>query len=123
MIPFCVRLLNVLPPSFGLIRVTVIEVNEEWSDSEDSEDPARKIRALENKLAQAQRELMEYRAIVNRQLDLDTVRAEEPAKPPRDDDTHYFDSYAENGMRCDFRKDLDAELPADIHAVMINDKV
>ncbi|KAL1744070.1 S-adenosyl-L-methionine-dependent methyltransferase [Schizophyllum fasciatum] len=83
------------------------ETADEWSDAEDSEDPSRKIRALEAKLAQAQRELMEYRSIVNRQLDLDSVRTEEPAKPPRDDDTHYFDSYAEN----------------DIHAVMIQDKV
>ncbi|KAI5827087.1 S-adenosyl-L-methionine-dependent methyltransferase [Schizophyllum commune Tattone D] len=96
-----------LKPALEDDPLLLLEVNEEWSDSEDSEDPARKICALENKLAQAQRELMEYRAIVNRQLDLDTVRAEEPAKPPRDDDTHYFDSYAEN----------------DIHAVMINDKV
>ena len=101
MILFSVRLHTVPLSLSRLTCATVLEVNEEWSDSEDSEDPARKIRALENKLAQAQHELMEYRAIVNRQLDLDTVRAEEPAKPPRDDDTHYFDSYAENGMRCD----------------------
>ncbi|TRM62093.1 S-adenosyl-L-methionine-dependent methyltransferase [Schizophyllum amplum] len=85
----------------------LLQTADEWSDDEESADPSRKIRALENKLAQAQRELAEYRSIVNRQLDLDTVRTEEPSKPARDDDTHYFDSYAEN----------------DIHAVMIQDKV
>ncbi|RXW22484.1 hypothetical protein EST38_g3361 [Candolleomyces aberdarensis] len=83
---------------------------DDWSDSEDEEDeptdPVKKAHWLEKKLALAHQKVAEYQALLYQRLDVGSPSEEIKAKP-RDDDTHYFDSYAEN----------------DIHAVMINDKV
>ncbi|KAF9046251.1 protein arginine N-methyltransferase [Panaeolus papilionaceus] len=93
-----------------------LSASDDWSDSEDedavSRDPSRKIKALEKKLALAQQSLADYRALVTEKLDLtrainEVKESSEEAAPSRDDDTHYFDSYAQN----------------DIHAIMIQDKV
>ncbi|TFK70555.1 protein arginine N-methyltransferase [Pluteus cervinus] len=91
--------------------------SNEWSDDdvEDSSKPqadATRIRTLEKQLAQARQDLTDYREMVGRNIHLaeivEAVKEDEPTAPPsRDDDTHYFDSYAAN----------------DIHAVMIQDKV
>ncbi|KXN82845.1 Ribosomal protein arginine N-methyltransferase rmt3 [Leucoagaricus sp. SymC.cos] len=87
---------------------------EDWSDEEeengDIQDSNKKIRTLEKKLAVAQQSLLEYRQFMQRKLNLPTTKelaSSVSTAPARDDDTHYFDSYAEN----------------DIHAVMIQDKV
>ncbi|KAK7025560.1 hypothetical protein VNI00_015913 [Paramarasmius palmivorus] len=85
----------------------------DWSDSEDeaaNSDPEKRIRVLEQKLAQTREEFNAYRALINQRLNLieaaSDERAEAEAKT-RDDDSHYFESYGVN----------------DIHAVMIQDKV
>lgn len=100
---------------------------DDWSDDEDlsstDQRPAppadlpsalRQMQLLERKLAQAHRDMAEYRSLVGQQFDAGRFAEiiNEPvlssAGPlPRDDDTHYFSSYCEN----------------DIHAVMIQDKV
>ncbi|KAG6902411.1 hypothetical protein C0995_000337 [Termitomyces sp. Mi166 len=91
---------------------------DDWSDSDEEEDaaktdPVRRIKILERKLALAKQSLDEYRAFVAKKLDVgDSLDAplqlaSSQTAAPRDDDTHYFKSYAEN----------------DIHAVMIQDKV
>ncbi|KAJ3551879.1 hypothetical protein NP233_g12999 [Leucocoprinus birnbaumii] len=86
---------------------------DDWSDEDEDEetrDPNKKIRALEKKLALAQQSLLEYRQFMRQKLDIPNTNeagSSSSTKPTRDDDTHYFSSYAEN----------------DIHAVMIQDKV
>jgi len=89
---------------------------DDWSDSDaEDTDPAKRIIALEKRLAAAKQDLVDYRALVSKQLDISSLRAavNEPgpvagaAAPVRDDDSHYFQSYEAN----------------DIHAVMIQDKV
>ncbi|KAJ7166306.1 protein arginine N-methyltransferase [Mycena crocata] len=89
---------------------------DDWSDSDaEDADPAKRIIALEKHLAAAKQDLADYRALVSKQLDVPSLLAavNEPgpsggAVPaPRDDDSHYFQSYEAN----------------DIHAVMIQDKV
>ncbi|KAI0329044.1 S-adenosyl-L-methionine-dependent methyltransferase [Cubamyces sp. BRFM 1775] len=102
-------------------------------DSSDSEDEAeleqqgppkditsatRRIAALQRKLEQAKQDLVYYRRFVSERLNLagladelknlDVSPTTHAAVPLRDDDSHYFQSYAEN---------------ADIHSVMISDKV
>ncbi|KAF8529315.1 S-adenosyl-L-methionine-dependent methyltransferase [Hysterangium stoloniferum] len=111
-------------PDDPLLQLT----SDDWSDSED-EDAAvvqpmsvsepkkalQRIRRLEEKLAAARQELIDYRKIVEGRFDLNRLakdissdpNSEEPKVAPRDDDSHYFRSYAEN----------------DIHAVMIQDAV
>ncbi|KAK0222152.1 S-adenosyl-L-methionine-dependent methyltransferase [Armillaria fumosa] len=84
---------------------------DDWSDSddEDTSDPSRRILALEKKLARTQQEFHEYRNLISKKMDLSSL-ADEPSSSeprPRDDDTHYFESYGAN----------------DIHAIMIQDKV
>ncbi|KAK0503663.1 S-adenosyl-L-methionine-dependent methyltransferase [Armillaria luteobubalina] len=84
---------------------------DDWSDSDDEDisDPSRRILALEKKLARTQQEFHEYRNLISKKMDLSSL-ADEPSSSeprPRDDDTHYFDSYGAN----------------DIHAIMIQDKV
>ena len=89
---------------------------EAWSDEEeipgaplssstpaDLADSLRRIKILEEKLTDAQRDLIDYRNLVNEQLDV--ARLAEivdepmpPAKPATDDDSHYFDTYSLNGM-------------------------
>ncbi|TFK40493.1 protein arginine N-methyltransferase [Crucibulum laeve] len=94
--------------------------SDDWSDSEgegvsDNLDPARKIQILEEKLALAHRNFAEYRTLISEKLDISSLveAVNQPgpsqviAVQPRDDDSHYFQSYGEN----------------DIHAVMIQDKV
>lgn len=70
-------------------------------------DPEKRIRSLEQKLAQARQELVDYRSLVSKSLHVaDLVEAVKegntPSAPPpaRDDDTHYFKSYAANGALC-----------------------
>ncbi|KAK0459992.1 S-adenosyl-L-methionine-dependent methyltransferase [Desarmillaria tabescens] len=84
---------------------------DDWSDSddEDTSDPNRRIIALKKKLARTQQEFLEYRTLVSRKIGLSSL-VDEPSTSeprPRDDDTHYFESYGAN----------------DIHAIMIQDKV
>ncbi|PCH40423.1 arginine N-methyltransferase 3 [Wolfiporia cocos MD-104 SS10] len=94
----------------------------DWSDSDDDEaapaptdlaSATRRIQALERKLQQAKRDLAEYRILIGERLgDVGFADAPESSSshyiaPLRDDDTHYFSSYAYN----------------DIHATMIQDKV
>ncbi|KAI0629795.1 S-adenosyl-L-methionine-dependent methyltransferase [Trametes polyzona] len=104
-------------------------VPDDSSDSEDEEelekaDPpkdlataTRRITALQRKLQQAKQDLLYYRGFVSERLNLAGLADElkntsvstttHAAVPLRDDDSHYFQSYAEN----------------DIHSVMIQDKV
>ncbi|KAF9019946.1 S-adenosyl-L-methionine-dependent methyltransferase [Hymenopellis radicata] len=86
--------------------------SDDWSDSEDeleSSDPSRKILALQRELARTQQQFQEYRSLVAQKMDFASFSEEAgPSAPrPRDDDSHYFESYGAN----------------DIHAVMIQDKV
>ncbi|KAL6300670.1 S-adenosyl-L-methionine-dependent methyltransferase [Sparassis latifolia] len=97
---------------------------EEWEEDVEAVGPPtdlagalRRIAALEKKLQQARQDLSDYREFVGQRLNLAGMSEalKEPAAssstrvavPLRDDDSHYFQSYAEN----------------DIHAVMIQDKV
>ncbi|TFK90975.1 protein arginine N-methyltransferase [Polyporus arcularius HHB13444] len=103
---------------------------DDWSDSDEEEElekpeppkdlasATRRIQALQRKLEQAKKDLAYYRQFVSERLNLadltnELKKADEAsssthvAVPLRDDDSHYFQSYAEN----------------DIHSVMINDKV
>ncbi|CCM05740.1 uncharacterized protein FIBRA_07972 [Fibroporia radiculosa] len=107
-----------------LLQIT----SADWSDSDEDvfADPrampdniqtaTRMIHALEKKLGKAKQDLADYRTFVGDRLNfsgLSEVLAGEPSStanlvvPPRDDDTHYFQSYGEN----------------DIHTIMIQDKV
>ncbi|TFK27687.1 arginine N-methyltransferase 3 [Coprinopsis marcescibilis] len=84
--------------------------SDDWSDSDDDDspptEPVKRINWLEAKLAAAQQNLQTYKDLLNNRI-VSGDRLPEIAKPTRDDDTHYFQSYAEN----------------DIHAIMINDQV
>ncbi|KAF8587688.1 S-adenosyl-L-methionine-dependent methyltransferase [Ramaria rubella] len=100
----------------------------DWTDSETEEAEAsqsepfsqptkasKHVRRLKEKLATARQDLADYRKLVEGRFDLSKVAdqfsilqvSEDSAPPSRDDDSHYFRSYAEN----------------DIHAVMIQDAV
>jgi protein arginine N-methyltransferase 3 len=87
--------------------------DEDWSESEEGESASRnaptdlpsairRIRALEKRLADAKQDLADYRAFVGKQLNFSLLTeaigdsSSGPA-PPRDDDSHYFESYGENG--------------------------
>ncbi|KAI0693848.1 protein arginine N-methyltransferase [Cerioporus squamosus] len=104
---------------------------DDWTDSDEEEEllkpetpqdlatATRRIQALQRKLEQAKKDLIYYRQFVSERLNLagltDELKKSDEASsssthvavPLRDDDSHYFQSYAEN----------------DIHSVMINDKV
>lgn len=94
---------------------------DDWSDDDDTDDvqPSkspkskqgsagdRRVRMLEQKLAQAKQDLADYRKLVEARFDLSRL-AEQLTEPPsgspavgdqtpRDDDSHYFRSYGENG--------------------------
>ncbi|KAH7096731.1 S-adenosyl-L-methionine-dependent methyltransferase [Auriculariales sp. MPI-PUGE-AT-0066] len=100
-----------------------LQLDNDWSDedegfvvapADDLRAAQRQIKRLQDKLMQAKQDMVDYKRLVQAKMDFTTVFGDdEPAAGPstqpdqRDDDTHYFDSYAEN----------------DIHAVMINDKV
>ncbi|KAI0088626.1 S-adenosyl-L-methionine-dependent methyltransferase [Irpex rosettiformis] len=106
--------------------------SDDWSDDDEDEasngtkaieTPAdlnqaiHLIRQLEEKLRRSRQDFTDYRGFVQERLDLAglaeslrdsvAVSSTNAALPLRDDDSHYFQSYAEN----------------DIHAVMIQDKV
>ncbi|KAI6107141.1 S-adenosyl-L-methionine-dependent methyltransferase [Pisolithus croceorrhizus] len=101
---------------------------DDWSDDEgpsslahpqpeptDLATAVRRIRYLEEKLSQSQKDLADYRNIVSKKVDVasfvEIISEPGPSTTKiadaRDDDSHYFQSYGE----------------IDIHAVMINDKV
>jgi len=95
--------------------------SDDWSDS-DEDNPSsevapvtdRRLRSLNKKLTAAKQELADYRAFVGKQFNVSSFAeaikessSSQQVLPSRDDDSHYFKSYAEN----------------DIHAVMIQDKV
>ena len=88
--------------------------DDDWSDSDEEEQSAskdvstdlpsavRRIRALEKKLADAKQDLADYRTFVgeqfNRSLLTDvTDDSSSSLTPARDDDSHYFESYGDNG--------------------------
>ena len=108
-----------------MIRAALIPCRAEiepdgWSDSDEDDEPAksdapkdlatatRRIQALQQKLEQAKQDLVYYRQFVSQRLDLAGLTEElkkseasssttHVAVPLRDDDSHYFQSYAENG--------------------------
>ena len=118
---------------------------DEWSDSDEEveqdkiDEPKdlaaaqRQIKALQRNLQQAKQDLIYYRQFVGERLNLaglsdELQKGEGPsgsktAAPPRDDDSHYFQSYAENGRHISMYREICAYLLPDIHSVMINDKV
>lgn len=80
-----------------------LDTGESDSDEEagpsSSTDPrlSEKVKKLENELKQAREDVQSLRNMIHGRLDLLESSAPEPDKPVRDDDTHYFDSYAYNG--------------------------
>jgi type I protein arginine methyltransferase len=90
---------------------------------------ARRIRALEKKLADAKQDLTDYRTFVGEQLNRSlltevTDDSSSILTPARDDDSHYFESYGENGktFALIFLREFNVT-GLDIHAIMIQDKV
>ena len=96
------------------IPVDPVLVNspDSWSDGEDDSEvlapsdlvsATKRIAALETKLATAKEDLAEYRLLVNQRVDIALIREaiDAPGEPVSsgvcDDDSHYFDSYGENG--------------------------
>lgn len=85
----------------------------------DVPSATRRIRALEKRLADAKQDLVDYRKFVGERLNLShladaTDDSSSSAALPRDDDSHYFQSYNENGkypfnfflLVCIFRRNL-----------------
>jgi hypothetical protein len=84
-----------------------------WSESDDGESVPKdvitdlpsathRIHVLEKQLASAKRHLIDYQAFVGERLNLShlTEAIDGPSANPfplRDDDSHYFESYGENG--------------------------
>ena len=112
--------LEVCSPIFGLICAildTAELQTDDWSDEEegahstqspqDMQQATRRIRQLEEALKKANQDLADYRAFVSKRLNLASLSEalKEPAAsssthlavPLRDDDSHYFQSYGENG--------------------------
>ncbi|KAG8994028.1 hypothetical protein FRB93_001698 [Tulasnella sp. JGI-2019a] len=99
--------------------------NADWSDSDSEDKPdagpstvqlsqtdaAKKIKKLEAQLSQAHQDLRSFRSTIKERFDLLQVAGvgsgSRRVAEPRDDDTHYFESYSYN----------------DIHALMIQDTV
>ncbi|KAF9265191.1 S-adenosyl-L-methionine-dependent methyltransferase [Marasmius fiardii PR-910] len=83
--------------------------SDDWSDSEDDDNPHKRIKSLQSDLSQTRSEFQAYRSLINQRLNLLDSPADTTVvgQPKRDDDSHYFQSY-------------DAH---DIHAVMIQDKI
>jgi len=87
--------------------------DDEWSESEDGESTSkdavtdlpsatRRIRALEKRLADAKQDQADYRKFVGERLNLSRLTdaiddSSSGAALPRDDDSHYFESYNDNG--------------------------
>ncbi|KAH9850155.1 S-adenosyl-L-methionine-dependent methyltransferase [Lenzites betulinus] len=106
-----------------LLQIVPDDSDSEEDEPEKAEAPkdfagaTRRITALQRKLEQAKQDLVYYRGFVSQRLNLAGLADElkdsavssttHAAVPLRDDDSHYFQSYAEN----------------DIHSVMIQDKV
>lgn len=89
---------------------TVNDTSDDWSDDEPNAgpsssqiDPSRRIAILERKLQQAKQDLVDYKALVSQRLDLSRLQdaMTEPSGSSkvveRDDDSHYFQSYGQNG--------------------------
>ena len=87
---------------------------DDWSDEEveptlqpptDLESAKRQIKRLQQQLLQSQKDLGDYRTFVSERLNLASLAEalKEPessthaAQPLRDDDSHYFQSYGDNG--------------------------
>jgi type I protein arginine methyltransferase len=70
---------------------------------DDNVHPQLRILALEKQLQRTKQEYNDYRAFVSERLEKSDILAQinnDPSSndpPARDDDTHYFDSYAQNG--------------------------
>jgi protein arginine N-methyltransferase 3 len=96
----------------------------------DLPSATRRIRALEKRLTDAKQDLADYREFVGERLNLShltdaTDDSGSIAALPRDDDSHYFESYNENGkypFNFGLCKIFDV-IRADIHATMIQDNV
>ena len=91
----------------------------EWSDEDGADVTSKKpsnlqeanraIHALQQKLQKAQQDLVDYRSFVSERLNLTSLgealketastssSSTHIAAPLRDDDSHYFQSYGENG--------------------------
>jgi type I protein arginine methyltransferase len=119
-----------------------VDFPDDWSDSEDGPNisapddivtATRRIATLESKLAAAKEELAHYRSLINQRVDIARIREaiDQPIASPspikRDDDTHYFESYEENGrtiIKSMILYSLSViSLLSDIHAVMIQDRI
>lgn len=97
--------MNTIQPEF--------QPDDNWSDSDeeggsskdltpDLPSAVRRIRALEKKLADSKRDLVDYRAFVGERLNLASLseaiaESDSTSRAVRDDDSHYFESYGENG--------------------------
>jgi protein arginine N-methyltransferase 3 len=89
-----------------------VVASDDASDSDSSDgggltDPSHHIRVLEEKLAIARRDLLNYRAFVNHQLnspgvDNDLGPSNVNSTIAKDDDSHYFDSYDAHGTSSTF---------------------
>ena len=104
--------------AFSSTHDTAVLQTEDWSDDEEvAQNPVapadlpsaiKKIQSLENALHKAQQDLSDYRSFVGDRLNLAGLAEalQDPAEsssthvgaPLRDDDSHYFQSYGENGM-------------------------
>jgi hypothetical protein len=103
-------------------RSELILESDDWSDDEEDEEPAssssashkdskllaKKVSSLQKKLALSNQALEEYKALIAEKIHPDILGAREEddsrvVKDPReeregrDDDSHYFESYGENG--------------------------
>ena len=119
----------------------IVDFSDDWSnDSEDGSNMSapsdiatatRRIAMLESKLVAAKEELAHYRSLITQRVDITRIREalDEPIADTskRDDDTHYFESYGENGRNIRnfmIPHSLSVtSLLSDIHAVMIQDRV
>jgi hypothetical protein len=83
--------------------------SDDWTDSEDEDSSGKegdeKIKMLEKKLASVRQSFADYRAMVTEKLGLTKTLGDgildSSSRRERDDDTHYFKSYEENGMLLD----------------------
>lgn len=69
----------------------------------DFASASHRIRLLEKKLDSAKQDLIDYREFIGDRLDIsklsETINDLHPTPVPiRDDDSHYFESYGENGI-------------------------
>lgn len=94
-----------------------LDFDDDWSDDDNGPSaeygssppldlPSALIRIgnLEKKLYQAQNDLSDYKRLVTQNLDISSITeiindpGSSVSEAPRDDDTHYFQSYGYNGM-------------------------